>query len=242
MSTGVVYAVQTAPGRVKLGYTKDLSKRLQAIEGHAGEALLLRYLPGTLQDESNLHECCREQRIVREFFRLDGPVKDFCDGCLPLCDLPPAAQSRVRWTAERAAERAESEREREWCESEERRMRKAYYNCGQPWPADGHVVLIQLLALDPDTLCPVDHDITLAGTHAIDEAVAMSACGAAIITSFHLCGQQESAVDQLDAEMARGRAAAFERQDRAAYRRACPAHVLASARWHYRQRNSRKKP
>lgn len=234
---GIVYAVQTAPGRVKLGYTKDLSKRMKAIEGHAGEARLLQYATGTLQDERNLHAYCREQRIVREFFRHEGPVQDFCDGRLPLDDLPPAAQSFARWTAQRAAERAESEREREWCEGLERRMREAYAEGGHPWPTDGNAVLIHLMTLGPDPCRPAGDGITLVGGHAIRAAIALSASGAAIISDTHLRGEHESA-DRLHAEMGRGRMAACERQIQAEHRAACPAHVLRSAQWRYRQRNT----
>jgi len=85
---GVIYAVLTAPGRVKLGFTTDLPKRLNTILGDAGQADLLYTAPGTKADESALHAACYEHHIVREFFRPEGLVAEFAAGKVDLTDLP----------------------------------------------------------------------------------------------------------------------------------------------------------
>lgn len=241
---GCVYAVQTAPGRVKLGYTKDLSRRLQAIEGHAGEALLLRHEPGDREHERRLHHACHAHRITREFFVMEGAVADYVQGGFSVGDLGPVPQrtkpaktkrQSVRWTAEQQ----EAAEERVICERQERRMREAYADGGWPWPADGNAVLIHLTELGPDPLHPTGNPVTLAGPLAIGLAMLLSANGAAIITETLLFGKHALA-NQLREEMERGRMAAAEWQIQAAKRQACPAHVLESARsrWHYRQRST----
>lgn len=102
-----VYAIQTAPGRVKLGYTQDLSRRMSDIEGMAGEATLLRYEAAGRAYERRLHHACREHHLTREFFANEGAVAGYVAGNFSVLDLGPAPAE-----AERSCE-AESIREAE---------------------------------------------------------------------------------------------------------------------------------
>lgn len=85
---GIIYAVETAPGRVKLGYTTNLPKRLHAIEGNAGQATLLRSEPGTVTLERRLHAACKDHYIRREHFRNEGRVAEYVAGAFSAHDLP----------------------------------------------------------------------------------------------------------------------------------------------------------
>jgi len=85
---GTIYAVETAPGRVKLGYTTNLPMRLHSIEGHAGQAVLLRSEPGTSRDEKRLHDECAAQHIRREHFRNEGRVAEYVAGMFSAHDSP----------------------------------------------------------------------------------------------------------------------------------------------------------
>jgi hypothetical protein len=83
-----VYAVQVGPGRIKIGLTSDINKRLQSIKTASGEATLLRREPGNRDVERRLHYACRDQCINGEVFSNNGVVSEYIAGTFSANRLP----------------------------------------------------------------------------------------------------------------------------------------------------------
>lgn len=60
---------------LKIGYSKNLSKRLKAYELHNCYAKLIDSKPGNKQDETNLHELCKNYNYNSEWFFNCSEVK-----------------------------------------------------------------------------------------------------------------------------------------------------------------------
>lgn len=72
--TGIVYAVLFADGSVKIGMTRNMNKRLAALNTHSPYPVI-RSLYGEInypkEMESELHELFKDNRTHGEFFRFD---------------------------------------------------------------------------------------------------------------------------------------------------------------------------
>ena len=67
---GFVYAIETWPGLVKVGFTANIEKRLAAYHTHCGKFNVLRVEPGTKADERLLHGAFKP-------YRMDGTMEHF---------------------------------------------------------------------------------------------------------------------------------------------------------------------
>lgn len=74
---GNVYFVRRA-GEVKIGFTTDIDQRLQKFRSaSADDFSVLLMIPGTPALEQYFHRKFCQQRIVREWFHLAGPIEEF---------------------------------------------------------------------------------------------------------------------------------------------------------------------
>lgn len=120
---GTIYAIQTAPGRVKIGFTTNLDQRVRTILGHAGEAEVLHFVEGTHEEERQLHWYCAEQRITNEFFRNEGPVAEFASGRLSVAEV--VSRHRSHYNRLEARERWRKRKERRCAMMSEKAARDA---------------------------------------------------------------------------------------------------------------------
>jgi hypothetical protein len=82
----VVYMIEDAFGRVKIGTTQDLRSRLRAIRTATGrDHILIRKLPGGRAVEKWLHDRFAAQRTVGEWFQYTSEMLDV----IPPNDGPP---------------------------------------------------------------------------------------------------------------------------------------------------------
>ena len=78
MSVGFVYFIQEEEtGRIKIGFSeKHPEGRLKDFQtGNPNKLILLGYIEGTPQDESNLHQEFSQERIRNEWFKSSPRVK-----------------------------------------------------------------------------------------------------------------------------------------------------------------------
>ena len=79
MSDGFVYFIQEEEtGRIKIGFTeKHPEGRLKDFQtGNSNKLILLGYIEGTYQDESNLHQKFSEERGNGEWFEFSTKLKE----------------------------------------------------------------------------------------------------------------------------------------------------------------------
>ena len=74
-----VYVIrQGISGPVKVGYTRSLGVRMDDLQrGNPDQLELVIATPGTLKNERRLHKLFAKQRVLGEWFRLEGPVMEF---------------------------------------------------------------------------------------------------------------------------------------------------------------------
>ena len=76
--TSVVYFVSGSNDRVKIGHTTNLKSRVRTLRTAHPDKLEIRLvLPGTREDEQELHRRFSDQHINGEWFRLDEVILDF---------------------------------------------------------------------------------------------------------------------------------------------------------------------
>lgn len=61
---------------LKIGYTKDIQKRFKQHRCSNLHFKLLDFKPGTLKNEKELHELCKNYLITSEWFKNCKEVKD----------------------------------------------------------------------------------------------------------------------------------------------------------------------
>ncbi len=83
---GYVYLMGPDPDLVKIGFAADPRKRLRALQtGHPEPLTIFAALPGTMDDERELHELFSHAKTVGEWFDisgdevLQGVVRDACE-------------------------------------------------------------------------------------------------------------------------------------------------------------------
>ncbi len=72
---GFVYAIATTerPKRLKIGYTANVQQRLHELSATSPVGLcLLASWPGSLEDETKLHEAAKDHRLHGEWFNMEA--------------------------------------------------------------------------------------------------------------------------------------------------------------------------
>lgn len=82
---GYVYLIRNAQaGRLKIGYSNNPAGRLRTLQTGSAEYLeLLRFIPGTQNDEKNLHKRFKALRIHHEWFQDSPAIHHYFTGTAP---------------------------------------------------------------------------------------------------------------------------------------------------------------
>jgi hypothetical protein len=78
--SGYVYAIRAKlSGAIKIGFTEgNPYYRLKQLQTGSSDRLeILAYVPGTMLDEATVHEAFSEFRMAGEWFRFEGPVREW---------------------------------------------------------------------------------------------------------------------------------------------------------------------
>lgn len=86
--TADVYFLQRSDGRVKIGWSKNVSVRKKDLEVAAGPLRLLWREPGGLKREQKLHRWFAASRVHNEWFEPDPDVLAYVDGQKRLAKSP----------------------------------------------------------------------------------------------------------------------------------------------------------
>lgn len=87
---GLIYVVGY-DDYVKIGFTKDLRKRMSQLQTACPQRLHAHHtLPGTIANEQALHKSFAKSRLTNEWFRLSGPIADWIETQRPKWGLPGA--------------------------------------------------------------------------------------------------------------------------------------------------------
>jgi hypothetical protein len=74
----LVYFISAEPDLIKIGCTTNLSSRLRSLRtAHPNELRILLAMPGSRDDEQELHRRFAEFRVGREWFRRSKPIDDY---------------------------------------------------------------------------------------------------------------------------------------------------------------------
>jgi hypothetical protein len=74
----LVYFISAESDLIKIGYTTNLSARLRSLRtAHPNELRILLAIPGSRDDERELHRRFAEYRVGREWFRRSKPINDY---------------------------------------------------------------------------------------------------------------------------------------------------------------------
>ncbi len=75
---GYVYAIRCGD-LVKIGFSKFPKDRVAQVLSGYPNAVFVGYASGAREHESDLFKLCAAQRVHREWFRIEGPVKLFVE-------------------------------------------------------------------------------------------------------------------------------------------------------------------
>lgn len=74
----VIYFISADGELIKIGYTTNLGARLRSLRtAHPKELRILLVIPGSLDDEQELHRRFADFRVGREWFKLDEPIINY---------------------------------------------------------------------------------------------------------------------------------------------------------------------
>jgi hypothetical protein len=74
----LVYFISVESDLIKIGYTTNLSARLRSLRtAHPNELRIVLAIPGSRDDERELHRRFAEFRVGREWFRRSKPIDDY---------------------------------------------------------------------------------------------------------------------------------------------------------------------
>lgn len=77
----VIYFICAGDDLIKIGHTTNLDARLRSLRtAHPKELQILLVIPGSRDDEQQLHRRFADLRVGREWFRHDGPISDYIAG------------------------------------------------------------------------------------------------------------------------------------------------------------------
>jgi hypothetical protein len=83
----VIYFIAAGDDLIKIGYTTNLRSRLRSLRtAHPKELQILLVIPGSRDDEQDLHRRFVEFRVGREWFKRCDPISDYIAGQLALRD------------------------------------------------------------------------------------------------------------------------------------------------------------
>lgn len=78
-NTGFVYFVQSGDS-VKIGYAKDVNKRIKSLQtGNQEKLLLIGYIVGDLKKESEIHGMFDDYRLTGEWFKYSDEIREYID-------------------------------------------------------------------------------------------------------------------------------------------------------------------
>ena len=81
----VIYFISADDELVKIGHTTNLSARLRSLRtAHPKELSILLVIPGSRDDEQELHQRFAEFRVKREWFKLAEPIGFYIAECSPV--------------------------------------------------------------------------------------------------------------------------------------------------------------
>lgn len=81
----VIYFISVDDELVKIGHTTNLSARLRSLRtAHPKELRILLVIPGSRDDEQELHRRFAEFGVGREWFKLAEPISSFIAECSPV--------------------------------------------------------------------------------------------------------------------------------------------------------------
>lgn len=100
-TTSVVYFAQSHD-QIKIGWSRDVTKRMAALRTGNPDLTLLHTIPGGYDLEQELHYQFSEHRLGGEFFKAEPVLQWLADGGLaaPKAPLEPA-RYEVAWTENR---------------------------------------------------------------------------------------------------------------------------------------------
>lgn len=83
--SGYVYLIRNAQAnRLKIGYSNNPASRLRTLQtGSADYLELIRFVPGTLNDEKNLHTRFEHLRVHHEWFQDSPAIHHYFTGTAP---------------------------------------------------------------------------------------------------------------------------------------------------------------
>lgn len=83
--TGFIYVVASSAGLYKIGFSNDPRRRLSMLRTSSPERLtLLGAVPGTVEQERELHALLRPWRAAREWFKPCRAMQPLLDGLRPV--------------------------------------------------------------------------------------------------------------------------------------------------------------
>jgi hypothetical protein len=79
----LIYFIAAERDLIKIGFSTNLASRLRSLRtAHPGELRILLAIPGSRDDEQQLHRRFAEFRVGREWFRSSKTINDYISECI----------------------------------------------------------------------------------------------------------------------------------------------------------------